>query len=72
MNFEPFILIDLELVSIRRLHMMSVQTSLLGYKNVLHVYLQLSSSPGMTISCRCHDAKRGGGGGVEGVQDLTS
>ena len=29
---------------------MSVQTTLLGYKNVLHVHLPLSSSPGMTIS----------------------
>ena len=31
--------------------------------NVLHVYLPLSSSPGMTISYFCHDAKRRGGGG---------
>ena len=43
--------------------MMLVQMTLLGYKNVLHVYLPLSSSPGMTISCLCHDAKRGGRGG---------
>ena len=41
---------------------MSVQTTLFGYKNVLHVYLPLSSSPGMTISYFCHDAKRGGRG----------
>ena len=34
-----------------------------GYKNVLRVYLPLSSSPGTTISYFCHDAsaKRGGG-----------
>ena len=30
--------------------MMSVQTTLLGYKNVLNVYLPLFSSSGMTIS----------------------
>ena len=43
--------------------MTSVQMTLFGYKNVLHVYLPLSSSPGMTISYFCHDAKRRGGGG---------
>ena len=43
--------------------MMSVQTTLFSYKNVLHVYLPLSSSPGMTISYFCHDAKRGWGRG---------
>ena len=42
---------------------MSVQMTLFGYKNVLHVYLPLSSSPGMTISYFCHDAKRRRGGG---------
>ena len=31
-------------------------------QNVLRVYLPLSSSPGMTISYFCHDAKRGGRG----------
>ena len=41
---------------------MSVQTTLFGNKNVLHVYLPLSSSPGMTISYFCHDAKRRRGG----------
>ena len=38
--------------------MMSVQTALFGYKDVLHVYLPLST--GMTISYFCHDAKRRG------------
>jgi len=38
---------------------------------VLHVYLPLSSSPGMTISYFCHDTKRRGEEGG-GVQDLTS
>ena len=42
--------------------MMSVQTTLFGYKNVLHVYLPMSSSPGTTISYFCHDAKRRGEG----------
>ena len=46
--------------------MMLVQMTLLGYKNVLNVYLPLFSSPGMTISCLCHDAKRDGGGGRGG------
>ena len=37
--------------------MMSVQMTL------IHVYLPLSSSAGMTISYFCHEVKRGGGGG---------
>ena len=53
-NFTPsFLIVDLELVSTRS-YTMSVQTT--------HVYLPLSSSPGMTISYFCRDAKRGGGG----------
>ena len=35
---------------------MSVQMTL------IHVYLRLSSSPGMTIRYFCHEVKRGGGG----------
>ena len=55
MNFEPsFLIVGLELVSTCS-YTMSVQTT--------HVYLPLSSSPGMTISYFCHDAKGGGGGG---------
>ena len=54
MNFEPSFLVGLELVSTRS-YAMSVQMT--------HVYLPLSSSPGMTISYFCHDAKRGWGGG---------
>ena len=67
--FEPSFLIVLDLVStLSYTCMMSVQMMLFGYKNVLHVYLPLSSTPGMTISYFCHEVKRRG----EGVQDLTS
>ena len=55
MNFEPpFLIVGLELWSTR--------TCRCQCKRHLHVYPPLSSSPGMTISYICHDAKRGEGG----------
>ena len=67
MNFKPsFLIIGLELVVSTRTRVYDV------IYNVLHIYLPLSSSPGMTITYFCHDAKRGGRGVVEErVQDLT-
>ena len=39
--------------------------------NDLHVYLPLSSGPGMTISSlSCHDAKGGGGPGLNVIMML--
>ena len=50
--------------------MMLVQTTLFGYKNVLHVYHCLHI-PGMTVSYFCHDAKLEGGGGGGGGPRLN-
>ena len=53
--------------------MMSVQTTLFGYKNVLHAYLPLSSMSRYDYQLYTFAMTlRGGGGGGGGVHNLMS